>query len=57
MATTQAIRKPKQAHTLEDAMNVLFTKLDEGIDDIENGRTISADELFAELDEMDEKGV
>ena len=57
MATTQAIRKPKQTNTLEDAMSELFAKLDEGLDDIENGRTISADELFAELDEMDRKGI
>ena len=38
-------------------MSELFAKLDEGLDDIENGRTISADELFAELDEMDRKGI
>ena len=31
-------------------MNVLCDKLDEAIDDIENGRVISEEEMWAELD-------
>ena len=38
-------------------MNALFQELDKGIDDLEQGRVVSADELFAELDEMDQKGI
>ena len=32
------------------SMGVLFSKLDEAIDDMENGRVISEEELWAELD-------
>lgn len=32
------------------AMDTLFSKLDESIDDIENGRVISEEEMWAELD-------
>ena len=32
------------------AMNILYAKLDEAIDDLENGRVISEEEMWAELD-------
>lgn len=35
-------------------MNILFSKLDEGLDDLEQGRMISAEELFTELDLPDQ---
>lgn len=59
MSTSQAINKPnrRSKYTLNDAMNALFQELDKGIDDLEQGRVVSADELFAELDEMDQKGI
>lgn len=33
-----------------DTMDTLFSKLDESIDDMENGRVISEEEMWAELD-------
>lgn len=40
----------KNAYTINDSMDVLFSKLDEAIDDMENGRVISEEEMWAELD-------
>ena len=40
-------------YSLDESMNTLFRELDKGIDDLEHGRMIPADELFAELDAMD----
>ena len=59
MSISQAVRKPNSRgkYTLDDAMHTLFHELDKGIDDLEQGRVVSADELFAELDEMDQKGI
>lgn len=37
-------------YNIEDAMSVLFSYLDEAIDDMENGRVYSEDEIFVELD-------
>lgn len=45
-----AIQRTNPTYTLEDARNVLFSKLDEAIDDMENGRVISEEEMWAELD-------
>lgn len=45
-----AIRKQDELYSIENAENVLFDKLDEAIDDIENGRVISEEEMWAELD-------
>ncbi len=39
-----------ERYNIEDAMGVLFSYLDEAIDDIENGRVYSEEEVFAELD-------
>lgn len=46
----EAIQVTKNAYTINDAMDVLFSKLDEAIDDMENGRVISEEEMWAELD-------
>lgn len=46
----EAIQVTKNAYTINDAMDVLFSKLDEVIDDMENGRVISEEEMWAELD-------
>lgn len=45
-----AIKKQDELYSIENAMNVLCDKLDEAIDDIENGRVISEEEMWAELD-------
>ena len=36
--------------TIEDAVEILFSKLDEAIDDMENGRVLSIEEVWEELD-------
>ena len=36
--------------SVEEAMNVLFSKLDEAIDDLENGRVLTEEEFWAEID-------
>ena len=46
----EAIQVTKKAYTINDAMNVLFSKLDEAIDDMEAGRVISEEELWVEID-------
>lgn len=46
----EAIQVTKNAYTINDAMDVLLSKLDEAIDDMENGRAISEEEMWAELD-------
>jgi len=46
----EAVQVTKNAYTIDDAMNALFSKLDEAIDDMENGRVISEEEMWAELD-------
>ena len=38
-------------YNLENAMSELFSKLNEAIDDMENGRLISEEEMWEELEE------
>lgn len=42
----------KTSYEVKDAMDVLFGKLDEAIGDIENGRTLSSEEMWKEIDEI-----
>ena len=35
---------------IDNAMNILFGKLDEAIDDMENGNVLSEEEFWAEID-------
>lgn len=42
--------KSDSSYAINNAMNVLFTKLDEAIDDMENGRVLTEEELWAEID-------
>jgi len=46
----ETIQRTNPTYALDDARNVLFSKLDEAIDDMENGRVISEEEMWAELD-------
>ena len=50
MEAVRNISNRDTTNTLDDAMQVLFSKLDEAIDDVENGRVISEEELWNELD-------
>ena len=53
METTYTIEKQERPDdTLENAAEVLFSKLDEAIDDVRNGRVISSDALWKELSDM-----
>lgn len=36
--------------SIDSAMNILFGKLDEAIDDMENGNVLSEDEFWSEID-------
>lgn len=46
----EAVITEKTNYTLDDAVDVLLKKLDNAIDDLENGRVISEDEMWMELD-------
>ena len=46
----EAIQMTKNTYTINDSVDVLFSKLDEAIDDMENGRVISEEEMWIELD-------
>lgn len=50
MDAIQTVTTQEKSYTINDAMNVLFSKLDEAIDDMENGRVVSEEELWTELD-------
>ena len=52
MSTAIATRTVENASSLDDAMEVLFGKLDEAIDDMENGRVQSIEEAWKEIDSI-----
>ena len=51
MLATKKIEAVTDSYTINDAMNVLLSKLDEGIDDLENGRVFT-EELWKEIDNI-----
>ena len=50
MALAQATKSRETTYTINDAMDVLLSKLDEAIDDMENGRRQRGQEGWAEID-------
>lgn len=44
------LKRKGKAYVIDDAMQMLFSKLDEGLVDFENGRVISEEEMWEELD-------
>ena len=50
MEVMQNIKNRNNNGTLDDAMAVILSKLDDAIDDVANGRVISEEELWAEID-------
>lgn len=50
MEVMQSIKSQNISDTLDDEMVVIRSKLDDAIDDVENGRLISERELWAEID-------
>ncbi|MCM1092255.1 MAG: hypothetical protein NC413_15600 [Muribaculum sp.] len=52
MQTAQAVNRQNNMQTVDDAMNILFSRLDEAIDDMEHGRTQSIEEAWEEIDKI-----
>lgn len=50
MTLAQAIKSYETTSTLDNAMDVLLSKLDDAIDDIENGRIQTIEEAWKEID-------
>lgn len=50
MAT--ATKTAEKVYTIDNAMDVLFGKLDEAIDDMENGRVQTIEEAWEEIDSI-----
>jgi hypothetical protein len=50
MALAEATKTNRITYTIDDAMDVLLSKLDEAIDDMENGRVQTLDEAWEEID-------
>ncbi len=46
----QAIKSHEETYTLNDAMDVLLAKLDDAIDDMENGNVQTLEEAWKEID-------
>ena len=51
MALAQATKSRETTYTINDAMDVLLSKLDEAIDDMENGRVQTVEEAWAEIED------
>ncbi|MDE7283331.1 MAG: hypothetical protein K2N85_07100 [Lachnospiraceae bacterium] len=49
MALAEAIKTSEDSYTVENAMNALLSKLDEAIDDVEYGRVLDENDLWADL--------
>lgn len=50
MLSVETVKLQEASNDVNAAMKVLFSKLDEAIDDIENGRVLTEEELWAEID-------
>lgn len=50
MALAQVTKIHDADYTLDDAMDILLSKLDEAIDDMEQGRVQTIDEAWKEID-------
>lgn len=50
MALAQVTKSHDVMYTLDDAMDSLLSKLDEAIDDMENGRVQTIDDAWKEID-------
>ncbi|MCI8307867.1 MAG: hypothetical protein HFH14_07450 [Lachnospiraceae bacterium] len=52
MVLAEAVKTAEPTYTINDSMNVLLDKLDEAIDDMENGRVQTIDEAWDEIDRV-----
>lgn len=49
METVKARRSNENQYSIEQAMNVIFSKLDDDIDDLESGRVLTEEEVWKEF--------
>ncbi len=52
MTLAQATKSHETTYTLDDAMDILLTKLDNAIHDMEAGRVQTIEEAWKEIDEI-----
>lgn len=52
MALAQATKSHETTYTLDDAMDILLTTLDDAIHDMEAGRVQTIEEAWKEIDEI-----
>lgn len=50
MALAEVVKTSENSYTVENAMNALLSKLDEALDDMEQGRVLDEAELWDEID-------
>lgn len=53
MDAVQTTLNFKDSDIMNDAMQTLFRELDKAIDDMENGRVLSEEEMWAEIDDLE----
>ena len=56
MALAQATKSHETTYTLDDAMDILLTKPDDAIHDMETGRVQTIEEAWKEIDEIESSG-
>lgn len=56
MALAQATKSQETTYALDDAMDILLTKLDDAIHDMETGRVQTIEEAWKEIDEIESSG-
>ena len=52
MQTVHVVNRQSNMQTVDNAMNILFSKLDEAIDEMEQGRTQTIEEAWEEIDRI-----
>lgn len=52
MALAEIVKTTETSYTINDAMDILLEKLDEAIDDMENGKVQTIDEAWKEIDKV-----
>lgn len=50
MDSVQLLKKQENTYSIDEAMQTLFYELDAALDDFENDRVISEEEMWEELD-------
>ncbi len=52
MIAAEATKTRESTYSVNDAIDILLEKLDEGIDDLENGRVQSIEEAWEDIDQI-----